>query len=264
MELESVWTFFFDPQILASTAKRYHESYTQARPFPHVVIDDFFPEGVVAEVLKEFPSPSEIPWRRHEHAHSKKLATENEIQIGNFTRHFIAQLNSAVFVDFLEMLTDIEGLIPDPHLMGGGLHQIERGGYLGIHADFNVHPRLKLDRRLNLLLYLNKNWEEAYGGHLELWNREMTQCEKRLLPVFNRLVVFNTTDFSFHGHPLPLTCPPERARKSLALYYYTNGRPAEEVTASHSTLYQKRPQESLGEDKTISAKRFFKKLISFR
>jgi hypothetical protein len=114
-----------------------------------------------------------------------------------------------------------------------------------MHADFNKHRRFGLDRRLNALLYLNKDWREDYGGHLELWNRDMTQCEAKILPVYNRLAVFGTTDFTFHGHPNPLQCPEGMTRKSLALYYFTNGRPAEEVSGEHSTLFKPRPEDNV-------------------
>ena len=106
-----------------------------------------------------------------------------------------------------------------------------------MHADFNVHPKLKLDRRLNMLIYLNKDWREEYGGHLELWDQSGKTCRKRILPMFNRTVVFSTTDRSFHGHPHPLTCPPGMTRKSVSLYYYTAGRPPEERSVAHDTLF---------------------------
>ena len=114
-----------------------------------------------------------------------------------------------------------------------------------MHADFNRHERLKLDRRVNTFVYMNEDWPDAFGGHLELWNRRMDQCVQRIAPVFNRLVVFSTTDFTYHGHPEPLACPAHRSRRSFALYFYTNGRPAgEEVDpraeAEHSTLYVER------------------------
>ena len=142
-------------------------------------------------------------------------------------------------LQFLEALTGIEGLIPDPYFGGAGPHQIEPGGFLKIHADFNWHPLLKLDRRLNLIVYLNREWREEYGGHIELWDREMTRCERKVLPVWNRTVVFNTTDFSYHGHPEPLASPPGTTRKSVSFYYYSNGRPAEERSAPHDTLFRK-------------------------
>jgi hypothetical protein len=94
-----------------------------------------------------------------------------------------------------------------------------------------------------LLLYLNKDWRAEFGGHLELWNREMTRCEAKILPVFNRLMVFGTTDFTYHGHPDPLRCPDGMTRKSLALYYFSNGRPAEEISGDHSTLFRARTED---------------------
>jgi hypothetical protein len=109
-----------------------------------------------------------------------------------------------------------------------------------VHADFNKHSTYDLDRRLNLLLYLNKDWPEEYGGHLELWDRQMQKCEAKVLPIFNRVLIFGTTDFTYHGHPDPLRCPEGVTRKSLALYYFSNGRPAEEVTGGHSTIFRAR------------------------
>jgi len=230
--------FAFDPAGLEELAPRAPE-YQTALPFPHIVIDDFLPETVVTAVLDEFPGPNDIAWDvYHDRGNTEKLATQTRLLMGPVTRNLVAELNSSVFVDFLETLTGIAGLIPDPHLIGGGLHEIEPGGYLKIHADFNRHERLRLDRRLNLLLYLNRGWAEQYGGHLELWNRDMTSCAKRILPVANRCVVFNTTDISYHGHPDPLACPEGQTRKSVALYYYSNGRPDEERSPSHTTLYQ--------------------------
>ena len=148
-------------------------------------------------------------------------------------------MNSAPVLRFLQELTGIVGLIPDPWYGGAGPHQIEPGGFLKVHVDFNLHPLLELDRRLNLLVYLNKDWREEYGGHLELWNRDVSRCEKKVLPVFNRTVVFSTTDFSFHGHPEPLACPEGRTRKSVSFYYYSNGRPEEERSAPHDTIFRK-------------------------
>lgn len=233
-------SFSFDRERLGELAARYRRDYVEAEPFPHVVIDDFLPADAAERLAEEFPEADHPVWRAYEHQHSKKRACSDFAEMADFTRHLISQLNSSVFVNFLEELTSIEGLIPDAHLVGGGLHRIERGGFLDVHADFNFHPKWQLDRRLNLLLYLNKDWEEEFGGHLELWDRQMTRRVKAILPVFNRFVLFSTTDFSYHGHPEPLNCPEGRARKSLALYYYSNGRPAEEASGAHSTLYHSR------------------------
>lgn len=231
------------PDVLLERARANRERYARAEPFPHVVIDDFFPVEALDAILAEFPNPEGIDWQKFEAGTEKKLASKLESQLGERTRQFIWGLNSQVFVTFLETLTGIDGLIPDPHLWGGGLHQIVPGGFLKVHADFNRHEKLNLDRRLNLLLYLNRDWKEEYGGHLQLWTRDMSRCVVKVLPVFNRCVVFSTTDFSYHGHPDPLTCPQGRTRKSVAMYYYTNGRPAEEISGDHSTLFKPRPGE---------------------
>ncbi len=229
---------------MSRIVKEKTQAYRTAEPFPHIVIDNFFDDtGILDKVLEEFPGKDQINWTRFNDYHEIKLASKREDQLGPFTRHLIYHLNSSFFINFLEELTGIKGLIPDPHLEGGGLHQILRGGKLGIHADFNRHVKLNLDRRLNLIIYLNKDWQEEYGGHIELWDRAMKRWVKKILPIFNRAVIFNTTDFAFHGHPEPLTCPEDRSRKSLALYYYSNGRPEEELSGAHSTLYKLRPNE---------------------
>ncbi|HEY9698240.1 MAG TPA: 2OG-Fe(II) oxygenase [Trichocoleus sp.] len=252
-----------DPNRLENLAQQYQEAYAQADPFPHIVIDNFLSEAVLDAILTEFPDPQSIDWQKFEAAAERKLATKSELQMGESTRTLLYQLNSSTFISFLEQLTGIQGLIPDPHFVGGGLHQIEPGGYLKMHVDFNRHERLNLDRRLNLLIYLNKDWEESYGGHLELWDQEVTQCSKKILPIFNRCVIFSTTDFSYHGHPEPLTCPTGRTRKSLALYYYSNGRPAHETRAvPHSTVFRARPGEELEIKKEkMSVKQLVKSMI---
>lgn len=225
---------------MAEIGKPLQISYQNAKPFPHIVFDNFFDPALLDQVLAEFPKPGEIKWQRFDNQKEIKLASAAESSFGPTTRLLLYHLNSITFLEFLSNVTGIKNLISDPCFDGGGLHQIVRGGKLGIHADFNKHPRYGLDRRLNLLLYLNKDWREEYGGHLELWNRDMTQCEAKVLPVFNRLMVFGTTDYTYHGHPDPLLCPEGMTRKSLALYYFSNGRPPEEVTGLHSTLFKAR------------------------
>jgi Rps23 Pro-64 3,4-dihydroxylase Tpa1-like proline 4-hydroxylase len=252
---------FLDSNKLDELGEKLHGAYAEAEPFPHIVIDDLFSEEDLKAIIEEFPGPGGIDWNKFNNREERKLASTRETQMGDMTRLFLYQLNSSIFIEFLETLTGIKGLIPDPHFWGGGLHQIERGGFLKIHADFNRHERLDLDRRLNLLLYLNEGWREEYGGYLELWNRDMTQSVQRILPIFNRLVIFSTTDYSFHGHPDALACPAGQTRKSLALYYYSNGRPPEELSGDHGTLFKKRPNEKLaGLPARIKAKLGGKKL----
>ena len=236
-------TFTFDDAQLMELANAHRGDFISAEPFPSVVIDDFLAPEVLDAVLREFPEPETARWQEFDKPTEVKLALADTSQMGPATRNLLAQFNGQGFICFLESLTGISGLIPDPHYGGGGLHQIRSGGFLKIHADFNRNDRLHLDRRLNVLLYLNKDWDDSYGGHLELWDQKMQGPVQRLLPTFNRMVCFATTSSAYHGHPEPLTCPADRARRSMALYYYTNGRPENEMGASHSTLFQQRPGE---------------------
>lgn len=215
-----------------------HERYVTAEPFPHIAVDGLFDDYLLDDVLLAFPSRDKMQWREFDNPLEKKLGFFHEVsRLPRTVREFLNDMNSYEMLLWLEALTGIEGLIPDPYFGGGGLHQIEPGGFLKVHADFNVHPKLRLDRRLNMLIYLNKNWREEYGGHLELWDAATNECRARILPTFNRTVVFSTTDKSLHGHPRPLTCPAGMSRKSVSLYYYTVGRPDGERSAPHDTLF---------------------------
>lgn len=214
-------------------------AYRSAEPFPHTIIDNFLDERILRTVLTEFDGMDRTGWHHTERETERKYSTEDFRHFGPVTRNVFSQLNSATFLWFLQEMTGIKGLIADPHLRGGGLHEIKRGGALGVHADFNFYPRLSLYRRLNLLIYLNENWSEEWGGHLELWDRDGKRCVQRIAPIFNRAVIFDTSNRSYHGHPRPLECPEERSRKSLALYYYTVDAPAEDDRTPHTTVFIK-------------------------
>jgi Rps23 Pro-64 3,4-dihydroxylase Tpa1-like proline 4-hydroxylase len=214
--------------------------YRSNQPFPNIYFDDFLPASVAEAVIRDFPEPKQLRWDEFNDKHQVKLAFDAAEKLPASIREVLYFFNSRPMLEFLEALTGIQSLIPDPYFVGGGLHQIKRGGYLEVHADFNLHPKLKLDRRLNVLLYLNQDWKEEYGGHFELWNKDMSASVCKILPLFNRCAMFSTTSTSYHGHPTPLNCPPGRTRKSIAIYYYSNGRPEEEVRDGHDTLFQER------------------------
>jgi hypothetical protein len=145
----------------------------------------------------------------------------------------------------LENMTGIWGLIPDPYLFGGGLHTTKEGGRLAVHVDFNKHFKFSLERRLNLLIYLNEDWSEENSGPLELWDSKGQKCEKRILPIFNRMVIFTTNSRSYHGQPKPVVGK-GIIRRSLALYYYSVGRPEEtsEICEPKSTVWLEQSNES--------------------
>jgi hypothetical protein len=232
---------------MAQHGDQWAQQYRNNQPFPHIGIDDFFDDSIIRKVVANYPGEFDASWdRRFLDAGSyeeQKLGLARMEDFPPYIQQFVNALNSRVFVEFLQKLTGIDGLIPDPYLSGGGLHMIPRGGRLAIHADFNTHKELRLDRRLNLLVYLNYDWQEEWGGALELWDKDVRIKEKAYLPIANRIVVFTTTDTAYHGHPDPLTSPKGKYRRSIALYYYTNGRPEEEKSNDHTTIFKMRPNE---------------------
>lgn len=239
--------FLFDDAHLQSVAEQFKDGYNQADPFPHAVIDNFLPTEISERILNAFPKPDApfwFDWSKGDVTNQPKKQGLGHIQrlqgADPFLFSVLYAFNSYPLVHFLETMTGISGLIPDPHYSGGGLHQILPGGKLKVHADFNYLERLNLYRKINVLLYLNKDWKEEYGGHVELWNKDMSGCVQKVLPIFNRCVIFNTDSYSYHGHPDPLACPEGNSRKSLAFYYYTTD-PRQGQDEAHSTLWRNRP-----------------------
>jgi hypothetical protein len=213
--------------------------FTAAQPFPHIVIDDFLQPQAADRCLGEFPALNSEQWIHYTHVNERKYGRSDRQSFSPAIGATIDEVNSPRFIGFLEALTGIPGLMADPGLMGGGLHQSSTGGYLNIHADFTGHPHHETwQRRVNLLIYLNREWDDSFGGHLELWDRTMSRCVHRVAPVFNRAVIFKTDPDSFHGHPEPMTCPPSTTRKSMALYYFTQEAQPFKV---RSTEYRARP-----------------------
>lgn len=234
----AVWASL-DGSPLATRADELAPQYAAASPFPHVVLDDFLPEHLLLALGAEFPPAPEMSIQFKAKLQLKS-AEEIWERMGPVTRSVLAALNAGAFVDQLEHLTGIGGLVADPHLEGGGQHQTVRGGKLGIHADFSRNERLGLERRINVLIYLTPGWQEEWGGHLEFWDDDMTSCGQRIAPFFGRSVIFTTTASSFHGVPDALACPPEVTRKSLALYYYTPVE-VEPSSQEHKAVFRRRP-----------------------
>jgi len=232
--------FIFDLDRLSALASSQSETYRSGRPFPHIVLDQFLRPACAAALAAAVPGPgNHIPWDRYAaEGFEMKLACSREEELPETVCRALHELNSGPMLRFLEALTGIEHLIPDPQLLGGGVHLVGRGGHLGVHADFNWHPGLQAHRRINLLLYLNQDWDPSWGGDLELWSTDAARREKSITPIFNRAVIFNTRSDTFHGHPAPLATPEGVWRRSIAMYYYTTSRPEEELRAPHNTRYK--------------------------
>ena len=230
------------------------EKYQTAVPFPHIVLDDFIQPNLIEAILTEFPDLSlltdGIVFKDQKET---KYASKGFQDISDSAVKLIGLLNSDLFLHYLNELTGIdETLIADPYLAGGGYHEIKNGGVLKVHVDFNKHPSIDLDRRINLLLYLNKDWNKDWGGSLELYDEaELAEPAASITPEFNRCVIFSTDSHSYHGHPEPINCPEDRSRKSLALYYFSNGRPEREVNSDHTTIFVETKGEVFATDSKI-------------
>jgi len=207
------------------------KDYLNANPFPSIILDDFFNVTFLNKVLEEFPDLSKIDSsQNYKNINEVKYTNNVYKNFPNTIKRLFDFMNSNFFLEFLQKITSIEEkLISDKDLNGGGLHEIKTGGKLKVHTDFSRHPTLDLDRRINILIYLNKNWDKNYGGDLEFWNQDMSLCKKKISPNFNKLVIFSTNDFSNHGHPDPINCPDNLSRKSIALYYFSKGRPISDL-----------------------------------
>jgi len=255
------------------------DAFKANTPFPHVAIDGLFPESVLDKIAPldgtgEFPEDwigefynggdklttemkrkffdytANKGWRCTGCKTSSASSSQGYLKIGNmkeplmgpYTQGLFSALKSPEFIEFLEQLSGIHPLYADENNFGSGLHQITREGALQIHADFRLHPLTGMERRVNAFLFFNRDWDEEWGGHQELWDRNVTRCHARIAPLFNRFIIFTPHDFSYHGHPEPLGVPGHRSRRSLAMYYYSPmPRPRETIDfrheAMHSTLY---------------------------
>lgn len=209
---------------LETNLVRYSEAFNTASPYRHVVIEDFLDVEVANSVEAGF----EIALAHKKHdapkAHRNVFHKTGTPKWDTMTPSQVQALeavNSERFTSYLEKLTGVATIHADPELRGGGLHSSTRGGFLNVHTDFNFHPTTGLHRRLNLIVYVNHEWRKEWGGALELWDQTVSKCEGKYFPKFNRAILFETSEISFHGHPEPMTCPDDVKRKSVALYYYS-------------------------------------------
>lgn len=256
LNLHSVGGYLcFDEAECADAGASLHASYVAAEPFPHIVIDDFLDPVLLKEIANNYPS-------RDGHAFFDRAQERLKYQYHagqtthGITRNVLAELNSRAFLRFLSKLTGIPGLIADAYYEGGGLHETRRDGHLSVHADFNGHGKMKVERRLNLLIYLNEDWPAQFRGDLELWDKAMTAPVHKIAPVLGRAVIFNTALDSYHGVPDALNCPEEQSRKSIATYYYTAF--ADTLAAQRNTQFRTRPGTKDVRDWAVGYEHFIK------
>jgi Rps23 Pro-64 3,4-dihydroxylase Tpa1-like proline 4-hydroxylase len=230
----------FDIQQLNERLPEIKASFQAKKPFRYVAIDNFLPEAIANQIHDNYPAVNFGEWDGTTYLDQKNKFQKSKFEEGSFMQEVFDQLNGPIFCEWLDRLATLEEpLMGDPDLFGGGLHQSINGAFLNVHVDYNFHPKTKYHRRLNAIIYLNKDWKEEYQGHNELW--DFTNGKKvmldRVAPIFNRCVIFETNEISYHGHPTPLNTPEGITRKSLATYYYTKDRPEHEKVSDHNTIY---------------------------
>lgn len=223
------------------------EQFNTAEPFRHLCIDDFLEPDFAAEVCAAYPSFETALAR----GFSFNFVNERKkVQVTDSSKfpEPVARLHDAIssqeFRDQLAEITGIPRLLADEQLIGGGMHVTGPHGRLDVHVDFNYVADRQIHRRLNILVYLNPEWNYDWGGEIELWDRDVQRCYQALRPMLNRCVIFETSELSFHG-VAGVTCPPDMERKSFAAYYYTREAPAGWDGEEHSTVFRARPDERL-------------------
>jgi len=223
-----------------------HAEFTAARPFPHIVIDNFIDPATACAVAAEYPTfenARALGFSFNAVNERKKIQITDQTRFPPHVKELSDFLASSAFLADLSALTGIPNLLADPALFGGGMHMTGPHGRLDVHVDFNRGDG-ELYRRLNLLVYLNPEWDESWGGQIELWDPSVKHCALSLSPALGRCLIFETSQISFHG-VAPLKCPPDRVRRSFATYYYTKEAPASDDVAMHGTIFKARPDEKL-------------------
>ena len=206
---------------LMAAKDKLRDEFRAGKPYPHVVIDDFFDPDVLERVMGDFPSQSGRDWIKYDTENEIKQTSRGIADLSAFTQTFFMQICAEPMMGFLRYVTDHHDLVPDPMFHGGGLHETFRGGWLNVHVDWTQHPVLPLARRLNLIIYLNRDWDTAWGGALDLCDSVTKKAGASVAPIFNRAVIFETNDHTLHGFPDPITCPVDHSRKSISLFYWS-------------------------------------------
>jgi hypothetical protein len=249
---------FFAPK----QVKALHESFIAAKPFPHIVFEGLFSPRLLELMYADFDRLNWSEWRHFENANEVKRGSAPKTRLGAASQLYFNTIHCGQFVDFIEKVAGIEGLVTDPELFAGGLHDIPTGGKFAMHVDFNQHAVTRLANRLVFITYLNKDWLPSYGGGLELWDVEKNQRAVEILPEFGRSILFYQSSKSLHGHPTPVAAPNGRTRRSAAAYFYSNGRSDNEDANFYTTQFAKIAHSS-SREKILNALKYVLPPVTF-
>ena len=235
------WAFARQPMLELGRAHR--ARYLAATPWPHVVIDDVLGEDRSLAIARAFPAPNDASWKRREYAEQAgRLAHRNALEDAEpALRTLLVELTQQPFLELLNALVGRRDLIADPSYTGAGPLVTVRGGHLAVHVDFNRDSARKLDRVVTALYYAPLDWNDAWGGELELWDRARTQCEVRIAPRRDRLVLIGYGEDHWHGHPSPLACPEGSSRAVVMAHYYAAREQAGDADQAHGAIWASQP-----------------------
>lgn len=239
----------FNDERYVKLASENKDIYNKNKPYPHIVFENFLPNDFAKIISNEYPNLSKgaDDFRFHNHEYASRYFLEDTRKFSTNLKLFSSAISSRSFLLFLETLTGNKSLIPDPYFMGGGAMITNHGGFLNIHVDFNWHQKLQAWRRCNVLFYLTQDWKEEYEGKLELWSKDGKKKIREITPLFNRVVIFDTTSSSYHGQPSPVLCPKDKPRHVFSAFYYASEKNAETEDLPHFTRYQNDKRENKAE-----------------
>ncbi|MDP4263023.1 MAG: 2OG-Fe(II) oxygenase [Bacteroidota bacterium] len=230
----------FGPEVFDQTrSKELHIAFISNKPIHHLIIDNFLHKDIAGSIYAHFPPVEEM--KTHYKGLNEKKAEHSDFsKLHDSFEQLHKELSSPAFITWLQAITGIDFLETINDRLGYGLHQGANHSFLDIHIDYNLHPIKKLHRKLNLIIFFNKQWEQGWGGHLELWDAEVKNCIQSIAPVFNRCVLFECSNISYHGYSR-INVPEGITRKSFYQYYFT---PVPDNISFHDTVFKPKPQES--------------------
>jgi hypothetical protein len=216
-------------------------SYRDAKPFPHVVVENMFPAEFLDSLLVEIAGMGRDRWKNIEQdTRERTLRMRSAAEMGAAGDRLLGIVHSAAFLYLLSEVTGIPQLLPDPYLQGSGYAVMRRSDYFSVHSDRNVAYETGLVRRLAMIIFLNKSWPPEYHGELELWSHDAKRCDVSITPLYNKTIIFEVANPNFHGVPTPLACPPDRMRQSFILYYHTTASKDGPQVKPHTSIFAPR------------------------
>jgi Rps23 Pro-64 3,4-dihydroxylase Tpa1-like proline 4-hydroxylase len=226
---------------LPSSIENLRASYAGAKPFPHLVMDNLFPNELLDSLLPEIENMQRGQWKSIEQdSRERTLRMKSAVEIGPAGERLLSIVHSAAFLYLLSEITGVWQLLPDPYLQGGGYAVMRRGDYFHVHSDRSMAYDTGMTRRLAMIVFLNKSWPRSYEGQLELWNPDAKKCEVFIDPLFNKTVLFEVAFPNYHGVPVPLACPADRSRQSFILYFHTVGVAGKPDVKPHTSIFAPR------------------------